>query len=178
MDRLARGPITLLAAGVAGFLVWLTTRINDHSMGGYWAVYAIIAGAGLLLAASQIIGRPVLSPSVVLFAFVPALIVVGWIAVAGQPHGSTTRGHVLAWSSDLGIRGLVTDLVEYIGILAFGLGAVLGFSLVPAAPPEAAPVEVRDWRTQTVARRPVGPVGAGAVRERETVGAANDGRVD
>jgi hypothetical protein len=178
MDRLTRGPITLLAAGVAGFLVWLTTRINDHATGGYWAVYAIIAGAGLVLAASQIIGRPVLSPSVLLFAFVPALIAVGWIAVAGQPHGSTTRGHVLAWSSDLGISGPVKDLAEYIGVLAFGLGAVLGFSFGPAAaPPEAAPAEVRDWRTRTVARRPVGPVGAGAVRERETVGAAN-GRVD
>src|SRR5205809_7324061 len=96
MYGLARGPITLLAAGVAGFLVWLATRINDHTTGGYWAVYAIIGGAGLVLAASQIVGRPMrpmLSPSVVLFAFVPALIVVGWIAVAGQPHGSTTRGH-------------------------------------------------------------------------------------
>src|SRR5439155_16186777 len=177
MDRMARGPITLLAAGVAGFLVWLTTRLNDHTTGGYWAVYAIIAGAGLVLAASQLVGRPVLSPSVVLFAFVPALIVVGWIAVAGQPHGSTTRGHVLAWSSDLGIRGPVQDLIEYIGVLAFGLGAILGFSFVQATPPEVAPVEVRDWRTRTAAR-PVGPVGAGAVRERETVGAGNGRRFD
>ena len=174
---MARGPITLLAAGVAGFLVWLTTRLNDHTTGGYWAVYAIIAGAGLVLAASQLVGRPVLSPSVVVFAFVPALIVVGWIAVAGQPHGSTTRGHVLAWSSDLGVRGPVQDLIDYIGVLAFGLGAILGFSFARATPPEAAPVEVRDWRTRTAAR-PVGPVGAGAARERETVGAGNGRRFD
>jgi hypothetical protein len=179
MDRLARGPIILLAAGVAGFLVWLATRINDHATGGYWAVYAIIAGAGLVLAVSQFAGgRPVLSPSVLLFAFLPALIVVGWIAVAGQPHGNTARGHVLAWSSDLGITNPVRDLIEYLGVLAFGLGAILGFSLVPTAPPVAAPpADVRDWRTRT-AVRPAGPIGAGAVRERQPAGIANGDRGD
>jgi hypothetical protein len=175
MNTMARGPITFLAAAIAGFLVWLATRINDHSTGGYWAVYAIVAGAGLVLAASQFAGgRPWLSPSVLLFAFLPALIVVGWIAVAGQPHGSTTRGHVLAWSNDLGIRGTVRDLAEYIGVLAFGLGAIFGFSFTPApAPVEPAPADVRDWRTRT-AVRPAGPVGAGAVEERRTpVGTGN-----
>jgi hypothetical protein len=182
MDRHARGPITLVAAGIAGFLVWLATRINDHSMGGYWAVYAIIAGAGLALAMSQLVGgmtagaRPALSPSVLLFAFVPALIAVGWIAVAGQPHGGTTRGHVLNWSHDLGIGGTVSDLVEHVGILAFGLGALLGFSLVPTARVEPVPADVRDWRTET-AMRPASPVGTGAVREREPVGTSS-GRFD
>jgi hypothetical protein len=181
--QITRGPITLLAAGIAGFLVWLATRINDHTLGGYWAVYAIIAGAGLVLAASQLAGglaaggRPMISPSMLLFAFVPALIAVGWIAVAGQPHGSTTRGHVLAWSSDLGIRGTVTDLVEYVGILAFGLGAILGLSFVPVAPVEPAPADVRDWRTETAVRPPLAPVGPGVARERETVGAPS-GRFD
>jgi hypothetical protein len=176
MNTMARGPITFLAGAVAGFLVWLATRINDHSLGGYWAVYAIIAGAGVILAASQLVGgRPLPSPSVLLFAFLPALIVVGWIAVAGQPHGSTTRGHVLAWSSDLGIVGTVRDLAEYIGVLAFGLGAILGFSVAPEpvlAEPGSA--DVRDWPTRTVVR-PTGPVGAGAVEERAPVAAA-DGR--
>jgi hypothetical protein len=140
-------------------------------------VYAIIGGAGLVLALSRLVsGRPVLSLSVLLFAFVPALIAVGWIAVAGQPDPSTTRGHVLEWSNDLGIGGVVTDLVEYVGVLAFGLGALLGLSFVPALPPEIVPADVRDWRTQAAAR-PTGPVGAGAVREREAVGAAN-GRYD
>jgi len=174
MNTMARGPITFLAAAIAGFLVWLATRINDHSTGGYWAVYAIVAGAGLVLAASQFAGgRPWLSPSVLLFAFLPALIVVGWIAVAGQPHGSTTRGHVLAWSSDLGIRGTVHDLAEYIGVLAFGLGTIFGFSFTPApAAVEPAPADVHDWRTRTAV--PAGPVGAGAVEERRApVGAGN-----
>ena len=43
MYGLARGPITLLAAGVAGFLVWLATRVDDHTTGGYWGAYS---GAG------------------------------------------------------------------------------------------------------------------------------------
>jgi hypothetical protein len=47
---------------------------------------------------------------------------------------------------DIGIDGLVRDFKDYIGVLAFGLGLVLGFSfdttgpIVPA-PREAAPVE-------------------------------------
>jgi hypothetical protein len=181
MDRYARGPITLLAAGVAGLLVWLATRIDEHSTGGYWAVYGIIAGAGLILAASQWVGgsRPVLSPSVLVFAFVPALIVVGWLVVAGEPHGNTVRGHVLAWSNDLGIRGQISDLLEYVGVLAFGLGAIFGFSFVSTAPPEAVPpADVRDWRARTAVRpAPAGPIGAGAVREHQPVGVSNGERV-
>jgi hypothetical protein len=176
--------MTLLAAGIAGFLVWLATRIGEGSTGGYWAVYAIIAGAGLVLGLSQAArsltgaGRALLSPSVLVFAFLPALIAVGWIAVAGQPHGNTVRSHVLEWSGDLGIRGTVRDLLEYLAVLAFGLGAVLGLSLVPAAVREVPPAEVRDWRTDRTVVRPSGPVGAGAVEERRPVGVTNGERAD
>jgi hypothetical protein len=177
---MARGPITLLAAGVAGFLIWAATQINDHKTSGYWAVYAILAGAGLIFAASQFMGgvagggRAAISPSVLLFAFVPALIVVGWIVVAGQPHGNSPRSQVLTWSSDLGVGGIVRDLVEYVGVLAFGLGAMLGLTLVPAAPTAAPVADVRDWRTTTQAgpARPVGPVGA-ATADRQPVGVGN-----
>jgi hypothetical protein len=175
MERLTRGPIILLAAGTAGFLVWVATQINAGTNGGYWAVYAIIAGAGIVLAASQLTGgRPALSPSVLLFAFIPALIVVGWIVVAGQPHRSTTSSNVLAWSNDLGIRGIVSDLAEYVGVLAFGLGTVLGFSFVSSGPRTvpAPAAEVRDWREQPTVR-PAEPVDEGAVREPEAVGASN-----
>jgi hypothetical protein len=177
MTRMARGPITLLAAGVAGFLIWTATQINDNATGGYWAVYAILAGAGLVFAASQFMGgvadgaRPAISPGVLLLAFVPALIVVGWIVVAGQPHGNTARSHVLAWSNDLGIRGIVSDLTDYVGVLAFGLGALFGLTFVPAAPVEAPAAELRDWRTRPAAR-PVGPAGAG-LAEQQPVGAGN-----
>jgi hypothetical protein len=152
MYGLTRAPITLLAAGVAGFLVWVSTRINDHSTGGYWAVYGILAGAGLVMALSQLLGGwtkwgwPRISPTVLLLAFVPTAIAVAWIAVAGQPHPSTTQSHVLNWSGDIGIRGLVHDVREYFGVLAFGLGLVFGFSFDttgPAVPPPAP--ALRDW---------------------------------
>src|SRR4051794_40847207 len=109
MDGLTRGPVTLLAAGAAGALVWLATRVDDSSVGGYWAVYGLLAGAGLVMALSQLLGgwtkwgRPRLSPAVFLVAFVPAAIAVAWIVVAGQPHSTTTQSHVLAWSGDAGI---------------------------------------------------------------------------
>jgi hypothetical protein len=164
---MARGPILFVAAGIAGLLVWVASRIGDHSTWRYWVAYGIIGVGGFLLGVAQVAGlRPLGSPSVFLFAFVPALIVVGWIAVAGQPVGNTLRSHVLTWSSDLGIRGPIRDLLENLGVLAFGLGALLGFSLVPGPPREAVPAApVRDWRTGTT--RPMGPIGAGAVSERE-----------
>src|SRR2546421_1002984 len=107
MYGLTRGPVTLLAAGVAGFLVWLAARIDEHSTGGYWAVYGIIAGAGLVMALSQLLGGwtkwgwPRLSPAVLIVAFVPTAIAVAWIAVAGQPHANTVQSHILSWSGDL-----------------------------------------------------------------------------
>ena len=50
MYGLTRGTVTLLGAAVAGLLIWLATQINDHSTGGYWAVYGLIAAAGLTMA--------------------------------------------------------------------------------------------------------------------------------
>jgi hypothetical protein len=154
MYGLTRGPVTLIAAGAAGFLIWLSaSQINDHNTGGYWAVYGIIAGAGLVMALSQLLGGwtkwgwPRIDPAVFLMAFIPVLIVVGWIAVAGEPHGNTVRNHVLNWSGDLGIRGIVTDLIEYLGVLAFGLGLVLGFSFDTTGPARAPAAPVPDWRT-------------------------------
>ena len=56
MYGLTRATTTLLAAGAAGLLIWFATQVNDHSRGGYWAVYGLIAGAGLLMALSQLLG--------------------------------------------------------------------------------------------------------------------------
>ena len=56
MYGLTRASTTLIAAGVAGLLIWIAARINDHSTGGYWAVYGLIAGAGLVMALSQLLG--------------------------------------------------------------------------------------------------------------------------
>ena len=120
MYGLTRGTITLLGAAAAGLLVWLATQINHTSNGGYWAVYGLIAAAGLVMAFSQILGGwtkwgwPRLSLNVFLLAFVPVLVAAGWVILAKQPDANWFRGHVLSWSSDIGIGGLVNDLGEYV----------------------------------------------------------------
>jgi hypothetical protein len=125
---------TLLGAAAAGLLIWLASQVNGDSTGGYWAEYGILAGAGLVLAFSQLVGgwtkwgRPTMSPMVFLFAFVPALIAVGWIVVFHQPHGNWFRSHVVSWSGDMGIDGFVNDMGgELLTMLSFGLGLVFGF---------------------------------------------------
>jgi hypothetical protein len=140
MYHMTRGVITLLAAAVAGFLVWLATQISDSSNGGYWAVYGILAGAGLVMAFSQILGGwtkwglPRLSVNVFLLAFIPVLVAAGWVLLATQPETNWFRDHVRSWSSDIGIDGLVSDLGEYVAVLGFGIGLVFGFTFDTSGP--------------------------------------------
>jgi hypothetical protein len=129
-----RAVMTLLGVGVAGLLAWTTTTIGEGTTGGYWAVYGILAGAGLVLALSQLLGgwtkwgRPAFSQTVFLFAFVPTAIAVAWILVFHQPHSTLWRGHVTNWSGDLGIAGFVNDMGgDLLTMLSFGLGLVFGF---------------------------------------------------
>src|SRR6476659_2177000 len=126
MYGLTRGTITLLGAGVAGLLVWLATQVNEGTNGGYWSAYGLLAAAGLTMAFSQILGGwtkwgwPRLSLNVFLLAFVPVLVAAGWVVIAHQPDPNWFRAHVLNWSSDIGILGLVRDLTEYVAVLVFG----------------------------------------------------------
>ena len=144
MYGLTRASTTLIAAGVAGFLIWIATTINDHSTGGYWAVCGLIAGAGLVMALSQLLGGwtkwgvPRLSATVFLVAFIPVLIAAGWVVVAHQPGGNWASHHVLSWSSDIHIRGLVNDLANYVSVLAFGIGLVFGYSFDTTGPRQRA----------------------------------------
>jgi hypothetical protein len=140
MYGLTRGTITLAAAAIAGFLIWLATQVSASSNGGYWGVYGLIAGAGLIMAASQILGGwtkwgwPRLSLNVFLIAFVPVLVAAGWVLVAAQPDANWFRDHVDNWSSDIGIGGLVSDLIEYVSVLAFGIGLVFGLTFDTSGP--------------------------------------------
>jgi hypothetical protein len=140
MYGLTRGTATLLGAGVAGLILWLATQIDDKSTGGYWAVYGLIAGAGLVMALSQLLGGwtkgglPKLSANVFLLAFIPTLIAAGWVVVGHQPHPNWFRNHVLNWSDDISILGVVRDMAEYVAVLAFGIGLVFGFSFDTSAP--------------------------------------------
>jgi hypothetical protein len=140
MYGLTRATTTLIAAGAAGLLLWIATRISMTSTGGFWAVYGLIAGAGLVMALSQLLGGwtkwglPRLSASVAVLAFVPVAIAGLWIVAAAQPHDDWLRHHVLAWSGDIHVRGLVQHLKEYIGVIAFGIGLVFGFSFDTTGP--------------------------------------------
>lgn len=140
MYGLTRGLTTLAAAAIAGFLIWLATQVNDSSNGGYWAVYGLIAGAGLVMALSQIAGGwtkwgwPRLSLNVFLIGFLPVLVAAGWVVIARQPDPNWFRDHITSWSSNIGILGLVRDLAEYVGVLAFGIGLVFGFTFDTSGP--------------------------------------------
>ena len=176
-----RAIVTLLAAGVAGLLAWLTTKIGEGSTGGYWAVYGILAGAGLVMAVSQLLGgwtkrgRPTFSPSVFLIAFVPAAIAVLWITAFHQPHATLWRGHVTTWSHDLGITSFVRSMGgDLLAMLAFGLGLVFGFCFdTTGAYRRAMPPAATTTRRQRVvedeeANRPIAR-DREPVDERETV---------
>ena len=140
MYGLTRATTTLIAAAVAGLLIWFATQINDHHVGGFWAVYGLIAGAGLVMALSQLLGGwtkwgwPRLSAAFLLLAFVPIAIVSLWIVLAAEPGNGWFHRHVLSWSGDLHIRGLVNDLKEYVPVFAFGIGLVFGYSFDTTGP--------------------------------------------
>ena len=140
MYGLTRGTITLLGAGVAGLLVWLATQVNAGTNGGYWSVYGLLAAAGLTMAFSQILGGwtkwgwPRLSLNVFLLAFIPVVIAAGWVLVGAQPNSNWFRDHVLSWSDDLSIGGVVRDLTQYAAVLGFGVGLVFGFTFDTSGP--------------------------------------------
>ena len=140
MYGLTRATVTLIAAAIAGLLVWIATQIGDSSNGEYWATYGVIAAAGLTMALSQLLGgwtkwgMPRISISVLLWAFVPVAIAVLWVVIFHQPHHGLGRNHIRKWSNDIGIDGLVKDFKEYVAVLSFGLGLVFGYTFDTAGP--------------------------------------------
>jgi hypothetical protein len=79
-------------------------------------------------------GWPRLSIAVLLSAFVPVAIVALWVVLAGEPGSGWFHDHVMAWSRDIHVSGLVTDFLYYIPVLAFGAGLVFGFSFDTTGP--------------------------------------------
>jgi hypothetical protein len=127
---MTRAFFTLVGAGVAGGLIWVAAQVGGDTNGDFWARVGIVAGAGLALALARLpdVGVRTLSPSLPTFglAFLPALVAAGWVIVGSQPRPDTYRGHVLAWSHDMGVTRVVHDLGPYAIVLAFGLGVLLG----------------------------------------------------
>ena len=134
MYGLTRATTTLVFSAAAGLLIWLATQISNDHVGGYWARVGLVAGAGLLMALSQLLGGwtkwglPRLSIAVFITAFIPVAIVSLWIILAGEPGSGWFHNHVMAWSRDIHVSGVVTDLLYYIPVMAFGTGLVFGFA--------------------------------------------------
>lgn len=149
MYGLTRATTTLIAAAGAGLLIWIATQLNNAHEGGYWGIIGLLAGAGLAMALSQLLGGwtkwgwPRLSASVFLFAFVPVAIAALWVIFAGEPHHGWFHNHVMAWTRDIHVSGLVTDMLHYIPVLAFGAGLVFGFSFDTTGPRRVTTVEDR-----------------------------------
>jgi hypothetical protein len=140
MYGLTRATTTLIAAGVAGLLIWIATQISNDHVGGFWARVGLVAAAGLVMALSQLLGGwtkwgvPRLSAAVFLTAFVPVAVVSLWVILAGEPGSSWFHDHVMSWTRDIHVSGLVTDLLYYIPVLAFGTGLVFGYSFDTTGP--------------------------------------------
>jgi hypothetical protein len=140
MYGLTRATTTLVFSAAAGVLIWLATQISNDDIGGYWARVGLVAGAGLLMALSQLLGGwtkwgwPRLSIAVFITAFIPVAIVSLWIVLAGEPGSGWFHNHVMSWSRDIHVSGLVTDFLYYIPVLAFGTGLVFGFSFDTTGP--------------------------------------------
>jgi hypothetical protein len=153
-----RGVSTLAGAGIAGLLIWISTQIGKGTTGGYWAVYGILAGAGLAMALSQLFGGwtkggvPRISAGVFLIGFLPVLVCAGWVLLAGQPDANWFQRHIVSWSGHAGIGGLVDDLRDYLAVLAFGLGLVFGFTFDTTGPRAS-----RETLTEPAAEEPLEP---------------------
>jgi hypothetical protein len=128
-------------------LLWAATLVGQQTDKRFWAEMGIVVGAGLVIALSQLIGGWTkglhlrVSPGTLSVAFLPMLIVVGWIMMASQPHNGWYQTTFHRWTSDIGMLGLVHDMALWHGVLAFGFGLVLGLSFdsVPALEPTVAP---------------------------------------
>jgi hypothetical protein len=152
-----RAPATLLAAAIAGVLLWVAAaHIDRATTGGYWAAYFIIGAAGLVFGLSQLRGAGGHPPAMLLLGFLPVLIVAGWILVAMQPNSAAPAAHVRSWSSDLGILDVVRSVGTWLGVLAFGVGATLAAVLEPFGrrrKHEAPPMDDRAADEPTTAER-------------------------
>jgi hypothetical protein len=161
MYGLTRGTITLIGAAIAGLLIWLATQSDGDTNGGYWTIVGLIAAAGLTMAFSQILGGwtkwgwPRISGSVFLVAFVPVLIAAGWVILAGQAEPNWFSRHATSWAGDIGLGGLLGDMLKAIPVLAFGVGLVFGLTFDTTGPRTRAVVDERET---------VGPIPVDAAR--------------
>jgi hypothetical protein len=147
MIDITRGLFALVAAAATGALIWTATLFELGSPNEFWAVMGVLAGAGLVLGFLHFLGtlsgglRPRLEPASFLLGFVPAAVVGAWVLLAAQPVGGWQQERLASWSNDIGVAGLVADVGVFAGVIAFGLGLLLNWSLGTVAEPKAVAVE-------------------------------------
>jgi hypothetical protein len=191
MYGLTRGAMTLVGVIVAGFLIWLGADAlggESISEGEFWWAVSMCALAGLVMAVSQLLGGwtkwgwPRISLNVFLLAFLPALIVGGWVLLYAQPESGPLAGDIRDWSNDLGIDGVLDDLAIASLAVSFAVGLVFGLTFDTTGPvvrrrdEEVAPVDTTPDRDPTVDRDPDTVRNADTVRDEETVTEADDDR--
>lgn len=143
----SRGLTLALAAALAGLGLWGATQVGMQTTARFWISMAVVAGAGLLIALAAHVGtwtkglRLRMSPGTFALAFLPVLVVVGWILIASQPGHGWQEGRLDSWSNSIGILGVVHSIGLWHGVLAFAFGLMLGLSLdgVPAPVEEVEP---------------------------------------
>jgi hypothetical protein len=177
MFGLTRAVSTLIGVATAVVLIWVAAQIGDDSNADYWALYGLVAAAGLVMAFSQLLGGwtkwgwPRLSGTVFLLGFLPALVVATWVLGAGQPTENWLQQHVVDWSDDLGIGDVVEDLLDLAGPLAFLAGLTFGFTFDTTGP------RTRDLFAPDERMEPgVAPTRRTEVREHETPTEVNGDR--
>jgi hypothetical protein len=169
MFGLTRALTTLIGVATAVVLVWAAAQIGDDSTADYWALYGLVAAAGLVMALSQLLGGwtkwgwPRLSGAVFLLGFLPALLVAGWVLGAGQPSENWLQQHVVDWSDDLGLGGVVEDLLDLAGPLAFLAGLTFGLTFDTTGPRTRELVEPDERAVATTA-----PTQRTEIREHDT----------
>lgn len=143
MYGLTRGTMTLIGAAAAGLLLWIASQTDADGLGGYWAYVGLLAGAGLVMALSQLLGGwtkwgwPRLTTTVFLLGFLPALIAGGLVLLHAQPENAFGQ----AWAADLGLESLAEDMTAVLPALAFGLGLLFGFTFDTTGPRRVERVE-------------------------------------
>jgi hypothetical protein len=137
MYGLTRGTTTLAGAAGAGVLLWLASQFETDATGEYWAAVGLVAAAGLMMAVSQLLGGwtkwgwPRVSGAVFLLAFLPVLVVGGFVLLHTQPDPDSFGA---GWAGDLGADGLADDLGSLWPAIAFAVGLVFGLSFDTTGP--------------------------------------------
>src|SRR2546423_14249518 len=122
----SRGLTLALAAALAGLGLWGATQVGMQTTGRFWLSMLIVAGAGLVIALAGHVGtwtkglRLRVSPGTFVPAFLPVLVVSGWILIATQPGTGWGEGGLPSPSQSIGVFGGVHSNGPWHRVLAVG----------------------------------------------------------